>query len=210
MDNKKNEKGLPNVKGVKRTRSSTSKSSKAAIITLSVLLCFSILLGVTAAFFSANKQASGTITLGDPVNVEITQGGASVTTLTFDGTALPGTVYDQPIGIRIPSNTSDCVVRSKLTITNSDTVSVNVEATTTDSWALGEDGYYYYKGILKAGNTADFVTNITVPKTLTNEDANKTFALSVLVESIQYANGAAAEVWTTAPQDWLTSYGNGA
>lgn len=209
MENKKVEKKTVTTRRPNR-KNGMSKGSKAAIITLSILLGFSILLGTTAAFFSANANAGGTINLGDPVNVTITQGGASVSTLTFSGNALPGTVYDQPIGISIPSDTSDCVVRSKLTISNSDTASVNVQATTTDSWTLGEDGYYYYKGILKATDTADFVTKITVPKSLTNEDANKTFALSVLVESIQYANGAASEVWTTAPQEWLTTYGNGA
>lgn len=208
MDNKKVEKDVS--KKPTRVKKTASKGSKAAIITLSMLLCFSIILGVTTAFFTANANAGGTITLGDPVNVEITQGGASVTTLTFNGNALPGTVYDQPIGISIPTNTSDCVVRSKLTITNSDTAAVNVEASTVDAWVRGEDGYYYYKGILKAGNTADFVNKITVPKTLTNADANKTFALSVLVESIQYANGAASEVWTTAPTEWANTYAKGA
>ena len=208
MDNKKVEKSTVTTRKPTR-KNGASKGSKAAIITLSILLGFSILLGATAAFFSANANAGGTINLGDPVNVSITQGGATVSTLTFNGKALPGTVYDQPIGISIPAQTSDCVVRSKLTISNSDTASVNVEATTTDSWTLGDDGYYYYKGVLKATNTADFVTKITVPKTLTNEDANKTFALSVVVESIQYVNGAASEVWTTAPQDWLTTYGSG-
>lgn len=208
MDNKKIEK--TDTKRPTRVRRTTSKGSKVAIITLSILLGFSILLGATAAFFTANAQAGGTITLGDPVNVTITQGGTTVSTLTFSGNALPGTVYSQPIGISIPTNTSDCVVRSKLTISNSDTAAVNVQAVTTDTWTLGDDEYYYYKGVLKAGDTADFVTSVTVPKSLTNEDANKTFALTVQVESIQYANGAASEVWTTAPTDWINSYAKGA
>lgn len=203
MENKKSQQNVP----VKvKTKKKTSKGSKAAIITLSILLGFSIILGVTAAFFTATGTAGGTITLGDPVNVEITQGGTTVSTLTFNGNALPGTVYDQAIGVSIPANSSDCVVRSKLTITNSDTASVNVEAVTTENWQKGEDDYYYYKGVLKAGDSQNFVTSITVPKTLTNADANKTFALSIQVESIQSANGAAAEVWTTAPSDWLDTY----
>lgn len=186
------------------------KGSKAAIITLSILLGFSIILGVTAAFFTATATAGGQITLGDPVNISITQGGATVTTLTFDGTALPGTVYDQKIGITVPADSSECVVRAKLTITNSDSAAINVQASTSDSWTLGDDEYYYYQGRLTASQSADFVNSITVPKSLTNTDANKTFALSVQVESIQFANGAASEVWTTAPQEWLTTYGTGA
>ena len=194
-----------------RTATKTRRSSSAtlAIVALSILLGLSVIFGVTAAFFSATATASGQITLGDPVNINVTQGGASVVTLTFDGTAMPGTVYSQPIGVSMPANTSDAVIRGKLTITNTDTAATNVTAVTADGWTAGEDDYYYYNGKLSAGQSANFVTSVTVPKTLTNEDANKTFALSVQIEAIQFANGAASEVWTTAPSAWTTSYGSG-
>ena len=192
-----------------RTKKRKSSASTLAIIALSVLLGLSVLFGVTAAFFSANANATGTITLGDPVNINITQGGTTVSTLMFDGTAMPGTVYSQPIAIAMPVNTSDAVIRGKLTITNSDSAATNVTAVTAAGWTAGEDNYYYYNGKLSAGDSQDFVTSITVPKTLTNADANKTFALSVQIEAIQFANGAASEVWTTAPQAWITSYGSG-
>lgn len=186
-----------------------SNGTTLAIVALSILLGLSLIFGVTAAFFSANKTATGDITLGDPVDINITQGGTTVTTLTFNGDAMPGTVYSQPIAVAMPANTSDAVLRGKLTITNSDSASVNVVATTTDEWTLGDDNYYYYNGKVSAGESKDFVTAITVPKELTNEDANKTFALSVQIEAIQFANGAASEVWTTAPADWISSYGSG-
>lgn len=186
-----------------------NSGSTIAIIALSVLLGLSVVFGVTAAFFTASQNATGNVTLGDPVNINITQGGASVSALTFSGTAMPGTVYDQVIGVSVPDNSADCVVRGKLTITNTDGSSVNVEATTDTNWVKGDDDYYYYNGILSASGTAGFVNKITVPKTLTNADANKTFALSIQIEAIQFANGAAAEVWTTAPGDWTTNYGSG-
>ena len=63
--------------------------------------------------------------------------------------------------------------------------------------------------MLSAGDTAGFITSLTVPTTLTNVDANKTFAITVDIEAIQFANGAASEVWTTAPQTWITNYGSG-
>lgn len=192
-----------------KIKTKQNSGSTIAIIALSILLGLSVIFGVTAAFFTASGNATGNITLGDPVNINITQGGASVTALTFDGTAMPGTVYDQVIGVSVPTNSSDCVIRGKLTITNTDGSSVNVEATTDTNWVKGEDDYYYYNGILSANGTAGFVNKITVPKTLTNADANKTFALSIQIEAIQFANGAASEVWTTAPSDWTTTYGSG-
>ena len=191
------------------TKSRGMSGSTFAIIALSLLLVASIILGVTGAFFTGSATVEGTITLGDPVTIGITQGGASASSLTFDGVAMPGTVYDQAIAISQPASTSDSVVRAKLTLNNAGSASVNVEAITAGDWTNGDDGYYYYNGIVKAGDSHDFVTSIKVPTSLTNEDANKAYSVNIIVEAIQYANGAAKEVWTTAPEAWVTSYGSG-
>lgn len=183
-----------------------ANASTITIITLSVLLIATIGIGIALAFFTGNANVTGDITLGDPVTINITQGGASVSALTFSGKALPGTIYDQAIGISAPANTTDALVRAKLTITNADGASTAVTATTTDSWQKGEDDYYYYKGTLSANGNADFVTSITVPTSLTNADANKTYNIAIIVEAIQKANNAANATWTTAPADWLTTY----
>ena len=180
--------------------------STIAIITLSVLLVASIIIGITLAYFTANATVTGTITLGDPVTVSITQGGASANSLTFSGDALPGTVYSQAIGISAPATMSDALMRAKLTITNTDGASTNVTAATTNSWRTGTDDYYYYNGTVTANDSIDFVTSITIPTTLTNADANKTFTVQVIVETIQQANNAANSVWSTAPAEWLTTY----
>lgn len=192
-----------------QTKARGMSGSTFAIIALSLLLVASIILGVTGAFFSGNADVSGTITLGDPVTIGVTQGGASASSLTFTGVAMPGTVYDQAIAITQPASTSDSVVRAKLTLNNAGGVSVNVEATTASGWTKGTDEYYYYEGIVKAGESHDFVTSIKVPTALTNADANKSYSINIIVEAIQHANGAANEVWTTAPEAWKTAYGSG-
>ena len=180
-----------------------------AIVALSMLLVASVILGLTGAFFTGSADVAGTITLGNPVTIGVTQGGASVTTLTFNGSAMPGTVYDQAIAVSQPVSTSDSVVRAKVTLSNTDEASVNVDIVTAGGWTKGEDNYYYYGGVFKAGESHDFITSITVPTSLTNVDANKTYAVNVVVEAIQHANGAAKTVWTTAPSEWKTSYGSG-
>ena len=181
-------------------------TSTIAIITLSILLIASVAIGVTLAYFTATTTVTGNITLGDPVTVSITQGGATATSLTFSGDALPGTVYDQTIGISAPADMTEALVRAKLTITNTDGATTPVEATTTNNWVEGTDDYYYYNGTLTASTNIDFITAVTIPTTLTNEDANKTFNIDVVVETIQKANNAANSVWTTAPADWLNTY----
>ena len=182
------------------------KGSTIAIIVLSVMLIASIAVGVTLAYFAADSNVAGNVTLGDPVNINITQGGSTVTSLTFSDDALPGHVYDQVIGVSIPADTSDALLRAKLTISNTEGATLNVVATTVDAWIEGDDGYYYYNGVASAGDSIDFVTAVTIPTELTNADANKTFNIDISVEAIQEANNAARAVWTTAPTDWLDTY----
>jgi hypothetical protein len=188
------------LKGIRR------RGSTIAIIILSVMLIASIAVGVTLAYFASDAAVEGNVALGNPVNINITQGGASVTSLTFTSDVLPGHVYDQPIGVSIPENTSDALLRARLTISNIDGLMLTVEATTVDTWISGEDGYYYYNGVASAGDGIDFVTALTIPTEMTNEYANQTFNIDVAVEAIQQANNAARAVWTTAPTDWLNTY----
>ena len=180
--------------------------STIAIITLSILLIATVAIGVTLAYFTSNATVAGNITLGDPVTISITQGGASASSLTFAGDALPGTVYDQAIGVQSPADMTEALMRAKLTITNNDGATTNVDAETTEDWVEGDDDYYYYNGSVTANESIEFITSITVPTSLTNADANKTFNIDVIVETIQKANNAANSVWTTAPSDWLETY----
>ncbi len=180
--------------------------STIAIVTLSILLVATVAIGITLAYFTASTTVTGNISLGDPVTISITQGGASATSLTFAGDALPGTVYDQAIGIQAPAQMTEALMRAKLTITNADGASTNVNGTTTAQWTKGDDDYYYYQGSVTSNDSIEFITSITVPTSLTNEDANKTFSVEVIVETIQKANNAANSVWTTAPADWLETY----
>ncbi len=180
--------------------------STIAIAVLSILLVIAIGVGIALAYFTAQTSVEGTITLGNPVTVSITQGGAVATSLTFDETALPGSVYSQSIGISAPAQMTEALMRAKLTITNTDGATTNVTATATDDWTLAEDGYHYYEGTVNANDDVDFITEITIPTTLTNDDANKTYTIEVVVETIQKANNAANSVWTTAPSSWIETY----
>ena len=192
---------------MEKTKSKQKISTSTIVIAiLSVLLVATVAVGITLAYFTANATVTGNITLGDPVTISITQGGASASSLTFDGDALPGTVYDQAIGVQAPTDMTEALMRAKLTITNADGATTTVEATTTDEWVTGEDTYYYYNGSITANESIDFITALTIPTSLTNEDANKTFTIDVVVETIQKANNAANSVWTTAPEEWLETY----
>jgi len=190
---------------ITKTKRKLSGSS-IAIITLSVLLAITVSIGVALAYFTSTADVAGDITLGDPVTISITQGGSSVSSLTFSNDALPGSVYDQSIGVLAPANMTTALMRAKLVITNTDGATTNVNATTTDSWTEGEDDYYYYEGTVNSNDAVDFVTKVEIPTSLTNDDANKTFTINIVVETIQQANNAANSIWTTAPEEWLETY----
>jgi hypothetical protein len=96
------------------------------------------------AYFTSDANVAGNVTLGDPVNINVTQGGSAVTSLTFSDNVLPGHVYDQVIGVSVPADTSNALLRAKLTISNTDGLTINVQATTVDSWIEADDDYYYY------------------------------------------------------------------
>ena len=120
-----------------KTKTKTKRGlsgSTIAIIALSILLLAAIGVGITLAYFTSTANVAGNITLGDPVTISITQGGASVSSLTFDGDALPGTVYSQAIGVEAPAEMTEALMRAKLTITNTDGASTNEGATTTGDW----------------------------------------------------------------------------
>lgn len=180
--------------------------STIAIIVLSILLAAAIAIGIVLAYFTSSATVTGNITLGNPVTISITQGGASAQSLTFSSNALPGDEFDQAIGVLAPAQMTEALMRAKLTISNSNGATTNVSATTTNSWVAGEDDYYYYNGTVNANDAINFVTKITVPTTLTNADATKTFSVEVIVETIQKANNAANAVWTTAPSTWIETY----
>ena len=140
--------------------------STLTIVILSVLLVATVTIGITLAYFSSSVGVLGDITLGNPVNISITQGGSAVSSLTFSSDALPGTVYDQEIGVSAPANTSKALVRAKLTISNTQGATTNVEATTTSDWIKHTDNYYYYKGTLSENETISFIEQITIPRML--------------------------------------------
>ena len=191
---------------IKEKTKSRVSGSTIAIIILSILLIAALSVGIALAYFTANANVAGNITLGNPVTISITQGGASATSLTFSNNALPGDEFTQSIGVLAPAQMTEALMRAKLTISNTEGATTNVAAQTTDDWTTAEDGYYYYNGTVSANNAIDFVTSITVPTSLTNEDANKVFTIDVIVETIQQQNNAANAVWTTAPETWLETY----
>ncbi|MGN1212856.1 MAG: hypothetical protein ACI4TZ_02320 [Christensenellales bacterium] len=72
-----------------------------------------------------------------------------------------------------------------------------------NNWYVGNDGYYYYKGVLQPDTTIDSVKAIHINEWVGNEFASKTVSVCLVAEALQAGNGSAESIWPTAPQEWL-------
>ncbi|NMD43670.1 MAG: hypothetical protein GYA86_10260 [Firmicutes bacterium] len=73
-----------------------------------------------------------------------------------------------------------------------------------EDWWLGEDGWYYYKGVLEAENTTSkLIETVCLGGAVTgNEYQGKTFKLEVKAEAVQASNDAYKDVWSLTKLPW--------
>lgn len=90
---------------------------------------------------------------------------------------------------RIYNKGVDCWIRVKLDITeDADWVEPRLYGIS-DKWIKAEDGYYYYKQVLKEGENVDFFKGFTVPDDLDQDYwQEKAFEIEVNAEAIQCRN----------------------
>lgn len=77
------------------------------------------------------------------------------------------------------------------------TDNIHIVMNTSKWWYNQSDGYYYYKGIVKPGQTTvePLFTEFTVDKSTGNEYKNKRADIIVTMECIQYAGNAVQAEW---------------
>ena len=182
-----------------------------AIIVLSVLLAISVAVGGTMAWFADNDTATGTLTMGGPVNIDIYDQGATSETVKFAlpanaEFAVPSSPVTMDTTVNIGATNIPVFLRAKITVQvsgSTDTTTVQNEFNNSlktlangKSWYL-VDGYYYYltaeasddTGVLKeatGGTEVEFlVGTFTLPKTWTNEVASATVTFNLEVQAIQ-------------------------
>ena len=157
--------------------------AKVAIVALAVLLCLAIALGITGAWYKAQRNATGTIELdqgiiidysGFSANATQTKWEKGVDLLLFEQSTegiLPGETIDiNDASIGANAGSIDFYARYKLTYKFYSDVEGNtpvdlanpadlitVTGLNGSDWTLSGDGYYYYAadGALKAFKPAD-------------------------------------------------------
>lgn len=176
------------------------------IIILSVLLLIASIFLFTD-FFKQRVTIPGNIPLGTQITVNLNSQGAYATSITYDGSNIPGAKIKQLVKIALPLNSQDAVVRARVFTCDEGGNVTEVEVTVADEVWLKQGNYYYYNDILTAGVTTNFSQSITLP---TDEDffnAEKYYEIIVVFETLLYNSGTydVGEVWTNLPENYLSN-----
>ena len=176
------------------------------IIILSVLLLIASIFLFTD-FFKQRVTIPGNIPLGTQITVNLNSQGAFATSITYDGSNIPGAKIKQLVKIALPLNSQDAVVRARVFTCDEGGNVTEVEVTVADEVWLKQGNYYYYNDILTAGVTTNFSQSITLP---TDEDffnAEKYYEIIVVFETLLYNSGTydVGEVWTNLPENYLSN-----
>lgn len=176
------------------------------IIILSVLLLIASIFLFTD-FFKQRVTIPGNIPLGTQITVNLNSQGAYATSITYDGSNIPGAKIKQLVKIALPLNSQDTVVRARVFTCDEGGNVTEVEVTVADEVWLKQGNYYYYNDILTAGVTTNFSQSITLP---TDEDffnAEKYYEIIVVFETLLYNSGTydVGEVWTDLPENYLSN-----
>ena len=196
---------------------------KKKLLALSVLMiCLSLVSLGTLAYFNAEDTAHNVISSGS-VNIELvekTKGDdGKLVDFPKDGIegVMPGTSVSKIVTVKntgeadayirvwvntaisepgdpITNPTIKCL---PLTITvDGEEVDVLTLDYNTEDWTQGEDGYWYYNEVLKAGDTTEALfENVSFHKLMGNVYQNSKALVDVTAEATQSANQKAEHPW---------------
>ena len=185
---------------------------KKILFLTAVLICLSIAMTGTLAYFTADDVAHNVITTGK-VNIALQEWANEERTEPFKNIegVMPGNEITK-IALVKNTGTAPAWIRVKIDIAvtkqidkepvllSSDKVLLDID---TENWKLKEDGYYYYQKALAADElTEPIFTSVLFDRSMNNAYQNSTASVDVFAEAVQTANnGANAEEASGWPQN---------
>ncbi len=162
-----------------------------AIIALVILLGVTLYLGISGWFYANVTKLESDVTLGQTLNLNITETGAKVASFTFPGSFLPGQKLDQNINIT-NSSENDMFVRAKAVIFDCSDQDMNLELGISEHWTENGDYFYFDQPLLKS-NKISLASYVRLrPDKYYN--STKTYVFTIVVEAID-SNLSRSEVW---------------
>lgn len=169
---------------------------KRKILLLSVLaICLAILATGSLAYFTAEDQAHNVITTGG-ITIEVQEWADEEKQVPFEDIEgmMPGMSITKIAEVK-NTGASDAWIRvqiSKSIVLREDGTAdvglVELDLNITD-WTLGEDGYLYYREVLRPGEvTTPIFTQVTFNAAMDNAYQDATVLVDVLAQAVQTAN----------------------
>ena len=171
---------------------------KKKIFAIAVLIvCLSLSVGGTLAFFTTSKTARNVIEMGS-IEIELIQKGEGDAPFTTAVGIIPGkTVADtvivknvsaKPCWVRVEAAKVIELAAGVSGVPDTSLMTMNIN---TDNWTL-KDGYYYYNNVLAAGTeTEPLFTEVAFSTAMGNLYKNATAKINVTAQAVQYANNGA-------------------
>lgn len=89
---------------------------------------------------------------------------------------------------RIRCEGNDCYVRAKITFLNMEYLSDKDLYGITTDWVKAADGYWYYKNVLRTGETVDLFQGLQLPVNFPQSEEEKRFFVNIDAEAVQSTN----------------------
>lgn len=171
-------------------------NKKTKSLLLSLLLVGAIGVGATLAYFTDSQDVTNTITMGK-VDIDLEEPNFP-DDKTIEDVKPNQTIVKDPT-ITLKEGSEKAYIRAKIEYTfdnapMSETMIEQLEAgidMISASWVKGDDGYFYFQGILEDEedkNSVKLFEHVTIPEVWGNEVANKSIEIKVSAEAIQADN----------------------
>lgn len=187
---------------------------KKKILTLALTTVFLSLMALgSAAYFTAEGRATNVITTGavemSLQEMQLVEGeevpypedtitgvmpGRTVSKIPY----VVGEEATQPFYTRVKAQLTITLADGKVAETN-EYVAPNYDE---ENWILGEDGWWYYQGQVKAGDKVALFTEVAFAETMPNEYQDCTVEIDISAQAVQVKNNPVPEAGYTAIPGW--------
>ena len=187
---------------------------KKKLLALALMTIFVSLLALgSAAYFTAEGRATNVITTGavemDLQEMQLVDGEEvpypdEIITGVMPGRTISKIPYvvgeeaTQPFYTRVKAQLTITLADGKVAETN-EYVAPNYDE---ENWILGEDGWWYYQGQIKAGDKVALFTEVAFAETMPNEYQDCTVEIDISAQAVQVKNNPVPEAGYTAIPGW--------
>lgn len=172
-----------------------------------VLLVLTIIGSILSSIFITkyvNVTKNNSQTFLKEINLEVGINKSSSKAVSLIKNIIEGVEYPQVVKLHIDKVINPLVLRVKADMINGDGNNLSLDIETNDLWYKGDDGYYYYKQLIKEKIDIILTQLIIIPIGIQKDmKTNNKHILVITSESVDYASNYAQGYWLS-PNAWLT------